>query len=229
MIERPIHAKSFADPHCLGCGIVARSPALQRLSISSLEWKCGTKVMDGFQTFRACGRLEDPLPELLPDVLRRRLIIRIRNHLIQTRHEVHIPDFNELALHHESRDDEQDRGEHQGNVSRDEVRRVPVTPKEDGKAAEKEDQGDRDDAVPCRVGLKGGFEWEKVSIQTLSVPAGSESDVSNTDPKPCHKTGDRCHVLEPTEDFSWTGTDTHIGDKGEERTEGHSGPWKTVL
>ena len=29
--------------------------------------------------------------------------------------------------------------------------------------------------------------------------------------------------------FSWTGADTHIGDKGEERTEGHRGPWKSVL
>lgn len=120
----------------------------------------------------------DPLPELLPDVLRRRLIIRIRNHLIQARHEVHILDSNELALHHKSRDDEQDGGEHQRDIIRDKVRRVPVIPKEDGKAAEDEDEEDRDDTVPCRVGLEGGFEWEEVSIETLSVPAGSEPEVS---------------------------------------------------
>jgi len=124
------------------------------------------------------GSTHDPPPELLPDVLRRRLIIRIRNHLVQSRHKVHILDFNKPALHHESRSDEQDRGEHQGNVIRDKVCRVPVTPKEDGKAAEEQDQDDRDDTVPCRVGLEGGFEREEVSIEALSVPAGSESEVS---------------------------------------------------
>ena len=120
----------------------------------------------------------DPLPELLPDVLRRRLIIRIRNHLVQARHKVHILDLNEPTLHYKSRGDEQDRGEHQGNVIRDKVCRVPVTPKEDGKTAEEQDQDDRDDTVPCRVGLERGFEREEVSIETLSVPAGSESEVS---------------------------------------------------
>jgi len=197
--------------------------------ISSLEGKCETSVVDGRQTFWACGHLEDPPPKLFPDVLRRRFVVRIRDHLIQAGHKVHILDLNELALHHESRDNEQNRGEHQRDVIRDKVRRVPVIPKEDGKAAEDEDEEDRDDAVPCRVGLEGGFEREEVSIETLSVPAGSESDVSDTDPEPCHQTGDRCHVLKPTEDFSWTGTDTHIGNECEERTEGYRDPWKSVL
>ena len=124
------------------------------------------------------GSTHDPSPELFPDILRRRLIIRIRNHLIQARHKVHILDFNEPALHHKSRADEQDGSEHQRNVIRDEVRRVPIIPKEDGESAEEEDHGDRDDAVPCRVGLEGGFEREEVSVETLSVPAGSEPEVS---------------------------------------------------
>ena len=49
--------------------------------------------------------------------------------------------------------------------------------KEDGEAAEEEDQDDRHEAVPRRVGLEGGFEWENVSVEALGVPAGSEADV----------------------------------------------------
>ena len=81
----------------------------------------------------------NPPPDLFPDILRWRVIIHIRNDLIQTRHEVHILDLNEPALHQETRDGEQDRGEHQGNVIRDERCSVPVTPKEDGKATEEDD------------------------------------------------------------------------------------------
>jgi len=120
----------------------------------------------------------NPPPEPFPDVLRRRVIIQIRNDLIQTRHKVHILDLNEPASHHETRDDEQDRSEHQRNVIRDEGRRVPVTRKEDRKAAEEDDQDDRDETVPCRVGLEGGFVWEEVPIETLSLPASSEPDIS---------------------------------------------------
>jgi len=119
----------------------------------------------------------NPLPELFPDVPRRGLVIRIRNHLIQARNEVHILNPHKPALHHETRDDEQDRGEHKRDVIRDEGGRVPVTVKEDGETAEEEDYDDRHDTVPRRVGLEGGFEWEETSVKTLSVPAGSEAEV----------------------------------------------------
>ena len=119
----------------------------------------------------------NPQPELFPDVLRRRLIICIRNHLIQARDEVHILNFHKLALHHETRDGEQDRGEHQWDIIGDEGGRVPVPVEEDGEPAEEEDHGDCHDAVPCRVGLEGGFEWEDTSVETLGVPPGSETDV----------------------------------------------------
>ena len=124
------------------------------------------------------GTTHNPLPKLFPDVPRRRFIIRIRNNLIQARNEVHILNFHKSALHHETRSNEQDRGEHQRDVVGDEGGRVPVAAKEDGEAAEEEDYGDRYDAVPCRVGLEGGFEWEEGSVETLGVPAGSEADVS---------------------------------------------------
>ena len=49
--------------------------------------------------------------------------------------------------------------------------------KEDGEAAEEENYGDGHDAVPCRVGLEGGFEWEEGSVETLRIPPGSEAEV----------------------------------------------------
>ena len=98
----------------------------------------------------------------------------LRDHLIQARDKVHLLGLYDPTPHHETRDGEQDRGEHQWDVKRDEGGRTPVIPKEDGEAAEEENQGDRDETVPCRVGLEGGFVWEEVSVETLSVPAGSE-------------------------------------------------------
>jgi len=123
------------------------------------------------------GSTHNPPPELFPKVLRRRLIVSIRDHFIQTRNKVHLRRLDEPALQHESRDGEQDRGEHEWYVIRDEGGRVPVTPKEDGEAAEEEDDRDGDDTVPCRVWLERGFKWEEVSVETLSVPAGSEPKV----------------------------------------------------
>ena len=49
--------------------------------------------------------------------------------------------------------------------------------KENGEATEKEDYGDGSDAVPCRVGLEGGFEWEGAPVKTLHIPPGSEAEV----------------------------------------------------
>ena len=49
--------------------------------------------------------------------------------------------------------------------------------KEDGKAAEEEDYGDRYDTVPCSVWLEGGSEWELGPVETLGIPAGSEAEV----------------------------------------------------
>jgi len=123
------------------------------------------------------GATHNPLPELFPYVLRRRFIIRIRNHLIQARNEIHILNFHEPALHNETRDGERDRGEHQRDVVGDECGRVPVTTKEDGKSTEDEDYRDRHEAIPRGVGLEGGFEWEEVPVETLGVPASSEAEV----------------------------------------------------
>ena len=53
-----------------------------------------------------------------------------------------------------------------------------MAPNEDGETAEEEDHADRDETVPRRVRLKGGFEREEVPVETLSVPAGPEPEVS---------------------------------------------------
>jgi len=177
----------------------------------------------------ACGDLENPHPELFPHVFRRRLVIRIRDHLVQSRNEVHILRFDELALHHVTRDSKQDRSEHQRYVIGDEGRSVPVTPEEHRETAEEEDYADRDDTIPRRVGLERGFEWEEVSVEALGVPTGSEPDVSDADPKPSHQSSNGSHVLEPAEDFSWTRANTHVGDERKKRTERHGDPWKPIL
>ena len=106
-------------------------------------------------------------PKLFPEVLRRRLIVRIRNHFIQARHKFHISKFHKLALHHVTRGEEQDRSEHQRDIIGD----------EGGEAAEEEDDGDSHDTVPCCAGLEGGFKWEAGSVETLGIPAGSEAEV----------------------------------------------------
>jgi hypothetical protein len=97
----------------------------------------------------------DPYPKLFPNIPRLRLVIRLRNHLVHPRDEVHILNLDEPALHHVTRNPEQDRGEHQRDVVRDEVRRVPVPPKEHGEATEDEDDRDCDEAVPRRIRLEG--------------------------------------------------------------------------
>ena len=119
----------------------------------------------------------NPHPELFPDILRRRLIICVCNHLVYPRNEIHLRDFNKPTLHHETRDDEQYRSKHQRKVIGDEVCRVPVPPEEDGKAAKEEDYGDRDHAVPCRVGLKRGPEWEEAFVKALGLPTSSEPEI----------------------------------------------------
>lgn len=86
-------------------------------------------------------------------------------------------DLHKLTLHHETRDNEQHRREHQRDVIGDEVGRVPVTVEESGEAAEEEDHGDRYKAIPRCVRLEGGFEREEGTVEALSVPAGPEADV----------------------------------------------------
>ena len=49
--------------------------------------------------------------------------------------------------------------------------------KEDGETTEEKDYDDGYDAVPCRVRLEGGFEWEEGSVETLRFPPGSEAEV----------------------------------------------------
>jgi len=158
-----------------------KSPAVQNCSVY-LHTR-GIKVKSIVE-HRVCNHLENPPPELFPDGLGRRFLIRIRNHLVQARNKVHIFDLDKLTLHDESRADEQERGQHQREVICDKGGRVPVVTKEDGEPAEDEDHDDHDESVPRRVGLEGGSVREEVSVETLSAPAGSESDIGDADSEP---------------------------------------------
>lgn len=163
------HRKTSSEHSTQGWG----SPS-NILSSWAIDYDCRRKQVRPPTPKEWDGSTHDPLPELFPDVLRRRFIVIIRNHLVQAGNKVHLFGLHKSAPHHETRDPEQDRGEHQRDVKCDEGRRVPVAPKEDGEAAKEEDQGDHDETVPCRVGLEGGFVWEEVSVKTLSVPTSSE-------------------------------------------------------
>ena len=121
-------------------------PILQPIPIVEVKGLRSSRTVNAKQVRRTDpkesgggGGTHNPPPELFPNILRRRLIIGIRNHFIQSRNEVHLVRLHEPALHHEGRGGEQDRGEHQWDVIRDEGGRVPVTPKEDGETTEEED------------------------------------------------------------------------------------------
>lgn len=103
------------------------------------------------------------------------------------------------------------------HIGRDEVVQIKTLGRagEDVETIEQRDEGEEDEAEPCRVWLESRLEDEGVAVDTLRFECGVELDVGDGDGHPGEKIGNRGQVLEPGEDGGGAGRAGHVSQEGD--------------
>jgi len=74
-------------------------------------------------------------------------------------------------------------------------------------------------SIPRRERLEGRSEWQGLAIDSLSLHAGIETDICESNAEPRHETRDGRHLGEPVEDLAGASVDAHVRQEREQRGE----------